>query len=257
VLSRVNGRTDGTQVSTQQINFTWLGASDLEGAADAQFVRIDQCYRTRVSSEKCPYHLTNISIEWIPVSGEIWRQRTWTTVCGKPHASQEFRMNAALRPRTQTFERPLSFPPQKPAYAPTASRGDVVSTIEFAAIESAYARHGGVLRADDVVQQMRGHWEQPISVLSRWIVSHAMITIDWRSDILVPMFQIDPCSRTLRPGCREIVAELKDVMGDWEMARWFATSDPLLGGLTPVDMLEASWPEVFHAARMARFIARG
>jgi hypothetical protein len=131
------------------------------------------------------------------------------------------------------------------------------SSIQLSAIEIAYARHGGMLRADEVVLRMRSDWDQPISVLARWIVSRAMITIDWHSEMLVPMFQIDFTSRGLRAGCREVVAELNDVMDGWEMARWFATSNPWLGGLAPVDMLAVSWRNVVDAARIARFIVRG
>lgn len=131
------------------------------------------------------------------------------------------------------------------------------SNIQLLAIEAAYARHGGVLRADEVVLWMRSDWEQPISVLAQWIVSRAMLTIDWRSEILIPMFQIDFRSQGLRVGCREIVAELNDVMDGWEMAHWFASSNPWLGGLAPVDMLAVSWRNVVDAARAARFIVRG
>jgi len=165
-------------------------------------------------------------------------------------------MNAVLRPRTQMPQGPSPCLPQRPD-APAAQEGDGDWNSQFAAMEAAYARHGGVLSADEVVQLMRGHCEQPISVLARWIVSRAMIAIHWHSGILIPMFQIDPLSRGLRPGCREIVAELKDVMDDWEMARWFAASNSWLGGLAPVDALASSWREVFHAARAMRFIARG
>jgi len=125
------------------------------------------------------------------------------------------------------------------------------------AIGAVYARHGGMLRADEVVLSMRSDWDQPISVLARWIVSRAVVTIDWRSEILIPVFQIDFRSRELRTGCREIVAELNDVMDGWEMAQWFATSNPWLGGLAPVDMLAVSWRSVVDAARVARFIVRG
>jgi hypothetical protein len=166
-------------------------------------------------------------------------------------------MNAALRPQAHALQLPMPCLPPKPVGAPMGPTGTIDSNIQFAAIVGVHARHGGVLRADEVAQRMRSHWDQPVSVLAKWIASRAMITIDWHDDILVPMFQIDPRSKGLRPGCREIVAELKDVMGDWEMARWFATSDPLLGGLAPVDMLAVSWREAFNAARVARFIVLG
>ncbi len=166
-------------------------------------------------------------------------------------------MSAIIRPRTQMLQRSWSIPRQKPAQAPAAPGDSADSIGQFAAIETAYARHGGLLRADELVQQMRGQWEQPLSVLARWIVSRALISLDWHSDILIPMFQIDPCTGGIRPGCQAIVAELKDVMGNWEMVHWFAASDPWLGGLAPVDILPASWRDVFNAARVARFVARG
>jgi hypothetical protein len=164
-------------------------------------------------------------------------------------------MNADLRPPGQATQRPS--PCEKQHRVATATTLDPASETEFARMESAYAPHGGMLRSQDAVRHMREHWEQPISVLAKWIVARAMITIDWRYDIMIPMFQIDTRSLGLRPGCREIVAELRDVMDDWDIARWFAAGNPWLGGSTPVDMLAASWREAFHAARVARFIARG
>ncbi len=128
---------------------------------------------------------------------------------------------------------------------------------EFARMETAYAKHGGMLRSEEVVRHMREHWEQPISVLAKWIVARAMVTIDWRYELLVPMFQIDTRSQGLRPGCREIIAELRDVMDDWDIAHWFAAGNPWLDGAAPVDMLDPSWREALQAARVARFIVRG
>jgi hypothetical protein len=166
-------------------------------------------------------------------------------------------MNADLRPPRQAAQRPLPCEQRHRVDNASMPKDALASRIEFARMESVYAPHGGMLRSEEVVRQMREHWDQPISVLAKWIVARAMITIDWRYEILIPMFQIDTCSRGLRPGCREIVAELRDVMDDWDIARWFAAGNPWLGGSTPVDMLTASWREAFHAARVARFIARG
>ena len=166
-------------------------------------------------------------------------------------------MNADLRPRRQALQRALPCQHPTAVEAPMAPQDEISARSEFAGMESAYARHGGMLRSEEVIRHMRDHWDQPISVLAKWIVARAMITIDWRYDILIPMFQLDPRSRGLRPGCREIISELKDVMDDWEIAGWFAASNPWLGGLTPVDVLASSWREAFQAARVARFIARG
>ena len=166
-------------------------------------------------------------------------------------------MNALIRPRTQMLQRTWSSPPKRRTELSAALRDGIDAIAQFSAMEAAYAPHGGMLRADELAQRMRGEWEQPISTLAEWIVSRAVISLEWRSDILIPAFQVDPCSGCIRPGCRAIVAELRDVMGNWEMARWFAASDPWLGGLAPVDMLSVSSREVFNAARVARFVARG
>ena len=166
-------------------------------------------------------------------------------------------MNADLRPPRLAARSPWPCEQQRRASATSIPKEDLASKIEFARMEFAYAPHGGMLRSDEAIRHMREHWDQPISVLAKWIVARAMITIDWRYDILIPMFQIDTRSRGLRPGCREIVAELRDVMDDWDIARWFAAGNPWLAGATPVDMLAASWREAFQAARVARFIARG
>ena len=191
------------------------------------------------------------------VSSEIWMQQTWATVCctctrimGVPHECHPDTPTANIAASPARLS-------QKPVAAPLTPKDDVGSNFQFITIATAYARHGGVLRADEVAEQMRSQWDQPVSILANWIVSRALITIDWHDDILIPMFQIESHSRGLRPGCREVIAELKDVMDSWEMARWFVTSDPWLGGQAPVDMLASSWQEVFHAARAARFITRG
>ncbi len=166
-------------------------------------------------------------------------------------------MNTDLRPGAQTLQYAALDGRERLHEAPKASSDEAGPNNQLSAIEAAYASHGGMRRADEVVLSMRIGWEQPISVLAKWIVSHAMFTIEWHSEILIPVFQIDFPSRALRAGCKEIVAELDDVMDDWEMACWFATSNPWLGGLPPVDVLHASWRSVAEAARVARFIVRG
>jgi len=166
-------------------------------------------------------------------------------------------MNTDLRSPRQVVHRPLPCERLQDADKVWLPQHDLASRIEFSRMESAYAPHGGMLCSGEAVRQMRELWDQPISVLAKWIVARRMITIDWRHEMLIPMFQIDLCARGLRPGCAEIIAELQDVMDDWEIARWFAAGNPWLGGLPPVDMMVKSSREAFGAARVARFIARG
>ena len=166
-------------------------------------------------------------------------------------------MNTVLRPPRQAVHLPSPCEQRQRADMVSMPQDDLASGIEFARMNSAYARHGGMLRSDEAVRQMRELWDQPISVLAKWIVARTMITIDWRREVLIPMFQIDLCEGRLRPGCAEIIRELRDVMDDWEIARWFSVGNPWLGGSPPVDIMVTSSREAFHAARVARFIARG
>ena len=128
---------------------------------------------------------------------------------------------------------------------------------QFDQIELAFNRHGGLLRGDEVALHMRRVFDQPISQLARRIVAREVIKIDWQSDMLLPMFQFDPATFALRPGCGEVMAELRDMMDDWDIAHWFATPCPWLRGIHPVDMIESCWHEVFQAARAVRFAWRG
>ena len=41
---------------------------------------------------------------------------------------------------------------------------------QFAAMEIAYERRGGLASGDEVARLLRRHSEQPLSVLARWIV---------------------------------------------------------------------------------------
>ena len=122
---------------------------------------------------------------------------------------------------------------------------------QFAIMEAAFARHGGMSTSDEVACRMRDHREQPISALAKWIVSRSVIAIDRDSCMILPMFQFDPTSWNPRPECSEAVAELLDFFDDWNIALWFATSNPWLGGLPPVDALLPGRGSVVRAAKAA------
>ena len=165
-------------------------------------------------------------------------------------------MHASVSERAHPLPFP-SCPAQSPsgAVAMPAGAGDLDA--QFTTIDSAFVRHGGMSCSNEVVRRMRGHKEQPISVLAKWIASRKVIAIDWRSSLLLPMFQFEPASFDLRPGCAEIVSELADFSDDWSIALWFAAPHPGLGGLPPVDVLATRRRDVFQAARAARSVAQG
>ncbi len=148
-------------------------------------------------------------------------------------------------------------PAQDPSGAVGMPDGGGDLDAQFTTMDLAFVRHGGMLCSDEVVCRMRDHKEQPISVLAKWIASRKVIAIDWRSSMLLPMFQFEPASFDLRPGCAEIVSELADFSSDWSIALWFAAPHPWLGDLPPVDVLSSRRHDVFLAARAARFVAHG
>ena len=146
-----------------------------------------------------------------------------------------------------------------PIHATTPSGADWPHPFaqEFDNIECAFGRHGGLLRGDELALRMREVLDQPISWLARRIVARDVIAIDWHSEMLLPMFQFDPSTFALRRGCPEVMAELRDLMDDWNIAHWFATPCPWLWGVLPVDMIESGWHEVLQAARALRFALKG
>lgn len=128
---------------------------------------------------------------------------------------------------------------------------------EFLEIRRAFARHGGLLTGDQAALLMRDVFDQPISKLARRVVAREVVRVEWQNEILLPLLQFDSSTFALRPGWAEVIAELRDLMDDWDLAYWFAVPCPCLRDFIPVDTIEASWEAVFDAARAVRFALRG
>ena len=128
---------------------------------------------------------------------------------------------------------------------------------QFTAMETAFRAHGGLLHGDDVADLMRERLDQPISLLAKWIATRRIIAIEHRFSMLLPMFQFELARMELRSGCCAVVAELRDVMTDWEVALWFATANARLFGLMPVDVLAFDSRAVLNAAGVDRFCVKG
>ena len=128
---------------------------------------------------------------------------------------------------------------------------------QFGMMQVAFMRTGGLAMDDFVVDQIRRHASQPISVLAHWIVERIIVGFQWESRTLVPLFQFNPVDMTPWPGTCEIVRELIDVFDDWDLAVWFAQPNCWLGHESPVDAIKHNQPAVHQAARADRFITRG
>ena len=121
----------------------------------------------------------------------------------------------------------------------------------------AYSGIGGVISGDVLVALLRGCVEQPISVVARWITQREILSFQWGSQHLLPVFQFDMASLRVRAGVPSVMAELRDAFDDMELAEWFARPNSWLQGGTPARRFEDDLSGVLQAARADRFIALG
>ena len=56
------------------------------------------------------------------------------------------------------------------------------------------------MRSEEVADALRRTHSQPLSKLARWIVSRSIVTVQWRGQTLVPLFQFSASDWVLRPG---------------------------------------------------------
>ena len=144
-----------------------------------------------------------------------------------------------------------------PARDPIAMRGRRFEDRQFLAMEQAYRASGGVLSGDRLASLLCRRSQQPISIVARWIVSRQVVCFEWQALTLLPLFQFDLSTVTLRACVAEIVQELADTFDDWHLAWWFAQPNARLGEATPVHMIDRDAQAVLTAARADRLIARG
>jgi hypothetical protein len=128
---------------------------------------------------------------------------------------------------------------------------------QFLAMERAFSVHGGMASGEEVARQLRQRCDQPISMLARWIVSRTVVSVAWRAETLLPMFQFDRRDMSLRVPVVQAIAELRDVFDDWELALWFVQPSAWLKDSSPVDFLAQDGAAILQAARADRFVARG
>jgi hypothetical protein len=104
---------------------------------------------------------------------------------------------------------------------------------------------------------LRQRTSQPISMLARWIVERRVVSFGLRGEYLVPMFQFEGAYMAVRRSVSAVLAELKGVFDDWDLAIWFASPNDWLGEHAPLHVLPIDPHAVLQAARADRFIAQG
>ena len=126
----------------------------------------------------------------------------------------------------------------------------------FAALQRAHRVTGGIVSGESLSLSLREHVQQPISLLARWIVNREVVSLNWRGDMWLPVFQFDSVGM-VRPGVRQIITELSDAFDDWELAEWFAMPNCWLQGASPASTVSIDVHGVLQAARTDRFVALG
>jgi hypothetical protein len=145
-------------------------------------------------------------------------------------------------------------PRPRPARESTQGR---LAESQYVSMVRGYASCGGIAGCDEMVGLLRFRFDQPISLLARWIVARAVVCFEWRTITMLPMFQFDIADMTIRPQSRDVLRELRDTFDDRDVALWFVEPNAWLDGCTPVDVLRTDPASVLDTARADRYIARG
>jgi len=123
---------------------------------------------------------------------------------------------------------------------------------EFERMREAFSRHGGLLSGEQLAYALHRRVSPTVALLARGIVARRVVHVVRHARILVPMFQFGSPSLELKEGVGESVAELGQVLDDWEVAGWFAQPTSLLNGAAPVDAFLVDPQAVIRAARAFR-----
>jgi hypothetical protein len=159
-----------------------------------------------------------------------------------------------LQPRVEDVQRRPRL--LQPWVAPVSTQ-DRLEVQQFVLMERAFRPGGGLVGGDELARLLRSRFWQPISVLARWIVGREVVSFEWQSNTMLPLFQFDLSTMTVRPRVADVLREITDVFDDWEVALWFAQPNAWLDDHAPVAVLELDSQAVLDAARADRFIARG
>ena len=147
--------------------------------------------------------------------------------------------------------------PPGPGRLPGHARGEHVQERELALMLAVLRPDGGVVSGDQLATLLRGHGEQPVSTVARWVVQRSILSLGWQGQTLIPLFQFDRVSMQPRPQVVAIIRELAGAYDDWEMALWFTRPNAWLDDEVPVKRVRTDPASVLKAAQADRFIVRG
>lgn len=128
---------------------------------------------------------------------------------------------------------------------------------QLVAMLVAFRPGGGVVSGDELAQLLRPQYDQSVSVVARWVVQRTIVSLSWRGQTLIPLFQFDRECMQLRVGLTCVVRELSDAFDDWDLGLWFTQPNCWLNDATPAEAMAGDPAMVLQAARTDRFIALG
>lgn len=170
-------------------------------------------------------------------------------------AHPESRLPAAKPRPSQTTAARTAFTPH----------GNAVVPLHWLSTAAAFTDTGGLVSGEDLADLIRHRcavagWlpaSEPVSLVARWIVTRAVISLDSPWGPMFPLFQFDLPTASVVDGMAPLLGELTRVFDDAELALWFVTPNEWLGGARPVLAMHHSLPAVLQAARADRFVASG
>ncbi len=128
---------------------------------------------------------------------------------------------------------------------------------DFSAVRAGFRASGGTARADELARLLQQRQRGDFVGLARLIVAGEVLGFEWHGSFWIPLFQFELRDLSMKPGPRQVMAELTPVLDAWTLAVWFVQTNDWLRGSRPVDLLDSHLDAVLEAARADRFIATG
>jgi hypothetical protein len=122
--------------------------------------------------------------------------------------------------------------------------------------------HGGLFRAQQlqaridamgVMESGRGG----VCSIEHWIEARHAFGLWWSDQLWLPMLQFDDAQALPYPALAGVLRVLDDTFDDREIALWLVTPNSWLDEQLPAALLKKDPPELTHAARADRYVARG
>jgi hypothetical protein len=140
-----------------------------------------------------------------------------------------------------------------------------LSTIRWMETCAAFADSGGMASGDELAHRLSAGGtkaaEEPhiqgIALVARWIAAQSVVSVLGPRGWMLPMFQFDVPTATLKPSMAPLLAVLHGVFDEAELALWFVAPNNWLDGGRPAIVMCTNLPAALTAAYADRCVACG